>query len=95
MKVTLNTIKHVANLARLNLTSDEMNKLTFEMENILSYVDMLDELDMENVEPTAHIMSIHNVLRDDEIHDSFDREDILKNAPSQDKGCFKVPKIVE
>lgn len=95
MKVTKATIEHIANLARLNLTQDEMDRLTSEMGNILSYVDKLNELDTTGVKPMEHVIPIRNVFREDRVEPSYDREKILANAPSQEKGCFKVPKIVE
>jgi aspartyl-tRNA(Asn)/glutamyl-tRNA(Gln) amidotransferase subunit C len=95
MKVTRETIQHVADLARLNITEAEMDKLTFEMENIISYVDKLNELDTKDVKPMEHVIPIQNVLREDKVTGSFDREKLLKSAPSQENGCYKVPKVVE
>lgn len=95
MKVTKKTIEHVANLARLNLNDNEKEKLTLEMENIISYVDKLNELDTSNVKPMEHVIPIKNVLREDKVEESYDRGKILANAPSQEDGCFKVPKVVE
>ncbi|WP_010252343.1 Asp-tRNA(Asn)/Glu-tRNA(Gln) amidotransferase subunit GatC [Acetivibrio cellulolyticus] len=95
MKITKDTIEHVANLARLNLTEDEKSKLTLDMEQIISYVDKLNELDTSKVKPTDHVIPISNVFREDEAKPSYPREKILENAPSSEDGCFKVPKIVE
>lgn len=95
MKITRETIEHVANLSRLNLTEKEKEKLTVEMGNIITYVDKLNELDTSGIVPTAHVMPIKNVFREDKVEKSFDREQILKNAPTQEEGCFKVPKVVE
>lgn len=95
MKITKETIEHVANLARLKLTEQEKEKLTSEMGNILDYVDKLNELDTSKVEPTNHVLPIKNVFREDEVRESFNREKILANAPSSEDGCFKVPKVVE
>lgn len=95
MKITKETIEHVANLSRLNLTEEEKEKLTFEMADILTYVDKLNELDTTGVEPTQHVLSIKNVFRKDISGTSYDREKILSNAPSGENGCFKVPKVVE
>lgn len=95
MKVTRKTIEHVANLARLNLTEQQKEKLTIEMEDIISYVDKLNELDTSNIKPMEHVIPIKNVLREDRSEKSYDREKILANAPSSEDGCFKVPKIVE
>lgn len=95
MKITKDTIEHVANLARLNLTEEEKSKLTLDMEQIISYVDKLNELDTSKVKPTDHVIPISNVFREDEAKPSYQREKVLANAPSIEDGCFKVPKIVE
>lgn len=95
MKITKETIEHVANLARLNLTEQEKEKLTIEMASIISYVDKLNELDTTNIEPRSHVLPMKNVFREDITLTSYDREKILNNAPSQEDGCFKVPKVVE
>lgn len=95
MKITRETIEHVANLARLNLTEQETEKLTSEMASIISYVDKLNELDTSDIQPTQHVLSISNVFREDKVEASYQREKILANAPSQENGCFKVPKVVE
>ena len=95
MKVTRETIEHVASLARLNLTGQEKEKLTSEMANIISYVDKLNELDTSNVEPRSHVISLQNVFREDKVKESYDRGKILANAPAQEDGCFKVPRVVE
>lgn len=95
MKVTRDTIEHVAELARLNLAESEIDKLTHEMENIISYVDKLNELDTSGIKPMEHVIPMKNVLREDVSKGSYDREKILKNAPTHEDGCFKVPKVVE
>lgn len=95
MKISKEQVEHVAKLARLNLTEEEKERLTGEMENIIAFADKLNELDTTGVEPTAHVIPIQNVFRDDVVEPSYDREKILANAPSQEGGCFKVPKIVE
>jgi aspartyl-tRNA(Asn)/glutamyl-tRNA(Gln) amidotransferase subunit C len=95
MKITKETIEHVANLARLNLTETEKDKLTLEMGSILSWVDKLNELDTSNIKPLSHVLPLQNVFREDVARESYDREKILQNAPSHEDGCFKVPKVVE
>jgi aspartyl-tRNA(Asn)/glutamyl-tRNA(Gln) amidotransferase subunit C len=79
----------------LNLTEEEKDKFTLEMASIIEFADKLNELDTEGIEPTAHVIPIQNVFREDEVRPSYDREEILKNAPEKEDGCFKVPKIVE
>ena len=95
MKVTRETIQHVADLARLNLTETEKERLTSDMEKIISYVDKLNELDTSGILPMEHVIPIRNVLREDKVEKSYDREKILANAPLSEDGCFKVPKVVE
>ena len=95
MKVTREIIEHVADLARLNLNESEIEKLTCEMERIISYVDKLNELDTTGVKPMEHVIPIKNVLREDRTEKSCDREKLLSNAPAHEDGCFKVPKVVE
>lgn len=86
---------HVANLARLNLTEDEIEHFTKDMEAIIAFADQINELDINDVKPTDHVIPINNVFRKDEVVEPMDRELLLSNAPSQENGCFSVPKIVE
>lgn len=95
MKITKEMVKYVADLARLDFTDEECENLGAKMEAVISYIDKLNELNTENVEPTAHVLSRNNVFREDVVEKSFDREEILRNAPSHENGCFKVPKVVE
>ena len=88
-------IKYVAHLARIALTPDEEKKLAAQLGGILGYIEKLKELDVSNVEPTAHAVPMVNVTRADEIRDSISHEDALLNAPKQVSGLFIVPKIVE
>lgn len=95
MKITQEEIIHVANLARLELKDNEIEKMQKDMESIIEYVNKLNELETDNVKAMEHVLPISNVLREDESFESFDREEILKNAPSRNEECFKVPKVVE
>lgn len=95
MKITTEDVKYVAKLARLNVTDAEADKLTEEMESIINFADMLAELDTASVAPTNHAMQVQNVFREDVVTGSYDRADILKNAPAQEAGCYLVPKVVE
>jgi aspartyl-tRNA(Asn)/glutamyl-tRNA(Gln) amidotransferase subunit C len=88
-------VKYVAHLARLALTPDEEKKLGEQLGNILGYIEKLKELDVSNVEPTAHAVPMVNVTRADEIRPSLPHEEALRNAPKQANGLFIVPKIVE
>jgi aspartyl-tRNA(Asn)/glutamyl-tRNA(Gln) amidotransferase subunit C len=88
-------VKYVAHLARLALAPDEEKKLGAQLGNILGYIEKLRELDVTNVEPTAHAVPMVNVTRADEIRPSLPHEDALRNAPKQANGLFIVPKVVE
>jgi aspartyl-tRNA(Asn)/glutamyl-tRNA(Gln) amidotransferase subunit C len=88
-------IKYVAHLARLQLTSEEEQKLGAQLGHILGYIEKLNELDVTGVEPTAHAVPMVNVTRPDEIQPSLPRDEALRNAPAQANGLFIVPKIVE
>ena len=88
-------VKYVAYLARLALTPEEEKKLGAQLGQILGYVEKLKEVDVSQVEPTAHAMPLNNVTRPDELHPSLSHEDGMRNAPAQASGLFMVPKIVE
>jgi aspartyl-tRNA(Asn)/glutamyl-tRNA(Gln) amidotransferase subunit C len=88
-------VKYVAHLARLALASDEEKKLSSQLGSILGYIEKLKELDVSQVEPTAHAMPMVNVVRPDETRPSLPQDDALRNAPAQANGLFIVPKIVE
>jgi aspartyl-tRNA(Asn)/glutamyl-tRNA(Gln) amidotransferase subunit C len=94
VKISEDTVKYVANLARLNLDESETAEMTKHLGNILDYMDSLNNLDTMNVRPMEHVEHISNVFRDDIVVESYDVDDILANAPDSDDGAFKVPKIV-
>ncbi|SHM64236.1 aspartyl/glutamyl-tRNA(Asn/Gln) amidotransferase subunit C [Caldanaerovirga acetigignens] len=95
MKITIETVEHVANLARLYLSEEEKKEMANTLSSILDYMDKLNELDTANVPPTAHIIPIKNVFREDVVKESLPREEVLKNAPEKERGFFKVPRIIE
>jgi len=88
-------VQYVAHLARLALTPEEQEKLSAQLGNILGYVEKLAELDVSQVEPTAHAVPLHNVTRADEVRPSLPTDEALRNAPAKANGLFLVPKIVE
>ena len=94
MKISEDTVKYVANLARLNLNESETADMTKHLGNILDYMDSLNNLDTKNVKPMEHVEHVSNVFRNDVIKESYDVDVILENAPDSDDGAFKVPKIV-
>lgn len=95
MKITKEQVEHVAHLARLNLSEEEIRHLTTDMEMILEFADQINEVTFDDVNATAHVIPITNVFRDDNLQPSMDREALLANAPSHEKGCYSVPKVVE
>jgi aspartyl-tRNA(Asn)/glutamyl-tRNA(Gln) amidotransferase subunit C len=88
-------VKYVAHLARLSLTPDEEQKFGAQLGQVLGYIQKLGEVDVSQVEPTAHAVPLVNVTRPDEIRPSLSHEDALRNAPAKANGLFLVPKIVE
>jgi aspartyl-tRNA(Asn)/glutamyl-tRNA(Gln) amidotransferase subunit C len=84
-------VLHVARLARLNLTDQEVERMASELSGILEHVEHINELDLENVEPTSHVVAVENVLRPDEPRPSWSREEVLKRAPDPAGGSFRVP----
>ena len=95
MKITAKDVDHVALLSRLELTEEEAGKFTGQLNSILDYVEVLNSVDTSQVEPTAHVLPVKNVMRPDEVRPSLDRKLALSNAPEQEDGYFIVPKIVE
>jgi len=94
MKISRHEVEHVALLARLKLSEKEIEKFTGQLNAILGYIEKLNELDTNNVEPTSHVIEVGNVVREDRVRDSIPVEDALANAPDAGKGFFKVPRII-
>ena len=88
-------VKYVANLARIYLTPEEEKKFGSQLQHILGYIEKLRELDVSNVQPTAHAMPMVNVARRDDVRPPMPHEDAMRNAPAKANGLFLVPKIVE
>jgi aspartyl-tRNA(Asn)/glutamyl-tRNA(Gln) amidotransferase subunit C len=84
-------VLHVARLARLRLTDEEVTRMSSELSTILDHIEKISELDLENVEPTSHVVEVENVLRADEPRESWPRERILDPAPDPADGGFRVP----
>ncbi|WP_099466516.1 Asp-tRNA(Asn)/Glu-tRNA(Gln) amidotransferase subunit GatC [Konateibacter massiliensis] len=93
--ITDETIEYVGILAKLELSEEEKEQAKKDMTNMLNYIDMLNELNTEGVEPMSHVFPVHNVFREDVIVNGDDREKILANAPQKKDGSFQVPKTVE
>jgi aspartyl-tRNA(Asn)/glutamyl-tRNA(Gln) amidotransferase subunit C len=84
-------VLHVAKLARLRLSEEEVEKMVGELSGILGHVDRIGNLDLEGVEPTSHVVALENVLRDDEPRPSLPREVALSQAPEPQDGAFRAP----
>jgi aspartyl-tRNA(Asn)/glutamyl-tRNA(Gln) amidotransferase subunit C len=95
VKITKEDVRYVAQLARLNLSPEEMETFTLQINRILSYMEKLNELDTTTVEPLSHAIDVANAFRDDVVGESLIRGAVLKNAPETEKGFFKVPRIIE
>lgn len=95
MKIDNEMIRHVANLAKLDLTDAEREKAKQDMENILAYMDSMNELDTDGISPMTHPFPQTNVFREDVVTNDPDRDSLLANAPAAKDGCFAVPKTVE
>ncbi len=95
MKITREEVHRVAMLARLSLTAEEEERLTEQLDKILLYMEKLNELDTEGVEPLAHVIDIVNAFREDRVDQRFDTETLMANAPARDDSFLKVPKIIE
>ena len=89
------TIEYVGILAKLELSGEEKEQAKKDMESMLDYVDKLNELDTDGVEPMSHVFPVNNVFREDIVTNGDDREEILANAPDRKDGAFVVPKTVE
>lgn len=95
MKITDEIIGYVSSLARLDLNPEEKTKIKGEIEKIIDYMEVLNQLDTTDVEPMSHVLPTTNVFREDIAYPSYSRDEILKNAPESDDGAFRVPKTVE
>jgi aspartyl-tRNA(Asn)/glutamyl-tRNA(Gln) amidotransferase subunit C len=94
MELSREIAEQVAELARLRLSSEQLDRLTGELAQIVHFVEQLDELDTTDVEPLAHVMDINNVLAEDLERDSLAREEALANAPKQNGEFFQVPAVL-
>lgn len=88
-------IRHVANLAMLNLSENEIEKYTVDMKEILGYAEMINEINTDDIPETIGIAEKKNVFRKDEVHQFNQKDELLKNAPSKDEGMFNIPKVLE
>lgn len=94
MSVTRKDVEYIAQLARLRFKDEELENFTHQLNEILNYVEKLNELDTDDVEPLNHPIENVNVFREDELKPSVDTEEALKNAPDRTDEFFKVPKVI-
>ncbi len=95
MKITKDTVQYVANLSKIKLDEKSTAKMQTELGAILEYMEILNSLNTEGIEPMSHIFSITNVMRDDEISESYDREELLNNAREHTGESFVVPNTID
>jgi aspartyl-tRNA(Asn)/glutamyl-tRNA(Gln) amidotransferase subunit C len=95
VKITREEVVHVADLAKLNISEDEIGLYTEQLNAILEYAGMLNSLDTKDIIPTAHVLPLKNVFREDEIRPCLSRDEALANAPKVEEGMFRVPRVIE
>ena len=91
--ITIKDVEHVAKLARLELTEEEKELYTKQLGDVLKYVDQMNEVDTSNVEPMSHAIDFVNVMREDKVVYEQTKEALMANAPDEENGFFRVPKI--
>ncbi len=94
-KISEQEVRKIAELSRLSLSNDELKKRTEDMNNILNYMDTLNEIDTDNVEELYNVNDMSNPLRDDTFEQSLDKKDVLKNSPSSNDDYIEVPLTVK
>ena len=94
-RISLAEVEHVARLARLELSAAEKERMRSQLDAILGYVEKLRRVDTTGVPPTAHVLPLVNVMREDEVRPSYPVEAMLANAPAEEGDCFRVPRILE
>ena len=93
-RITRAEVAHVAHLARLELSEEELDLFTGQLAEVLDHAADVASLDLASVVPTAHAMAVTNVLRPDEVHPCLDRDEVLERAPSVEEHRFRVPRIL-
>lgn len=95
MKLSYEQVRHIAWLARLGLSEDDVEKFSLQLSNILDNFEILKEVDTGGVPPATHTIPLQNVIRKDDVADSYPQAEILSNAPKREGDCFKVQAILE
>lgn len=93
-RISRDDVAHVANLARLDLTTEELDRFTAQLADVLGHAQDIEALDLADVEPMAHPVPLKNVLRPDEPRPCLDRDEVLSQAPAAEDGRFRVPRIL-
>ncbi len=94
MAINKDTVKCVAELARIKLDGIALDNMTSQLDKILNYIEKLNQINTENTTPTSHVLALKDVFRKDEHKPSLSSDEALKNAPEKENGYFKVPKII-
>lgn len=95
MKITSDNVRHVARLARITLSDEQVEIFRKQLNDIVEYVEKLNEIETSNIEPTSHIVPLNNIFREDSMIPSLPRQEMLKNAPDSNERFYIVPKIIE
>lgn len=95
MRLSREEVERVAELAKVGLSEDELERLRGQLSDILDHIEILNELDTTNVPPMAHVTGLENVMRDDVVTTCLSNSAVLANAPDQEDGYFKVPAVLE
>ncbi|WP_277656494.1 Asp-tRNA(Asn)/Glu-tRNA(Gln) amidotransferase subunit GatC [Seleniivibrio woodruffii] len=93
--VSKQDVLHIATLARLKFDDGQAERFTNDLNNILGYIEKLNELNTDNIEPTSHALDVFTVTREDKAAPSLSNEDAVRNAPKSENGMFRVPKVIE
>ncbi|NOY60842.1 MAG: Asp-tRNA(Asn)/Glu-tRNA(Gln) amidotransferase subunit GatC [Calditrichaeota bacterium] len=94
MAVSIQEVEKIAKLAKLSFSPEEKEKFTEQFNQILAYIEQLDELDTKNIEPTAHVLDLKNVMRPDKAETWLTQDKVVANAPKSKNGFFSVPKVI-
>ncbi|MBN1560616.1 Asp-tRNA(Asn)/Glu-tRNA(Gln) amidotransferase subunit GatC [candidate division KSB1 bacterium] len=94
MSVSIEQVEHIARLAKLSFTEDEKARLVLQLNQILNYMNKLNELDTSEVEPTYNVLALKNVMRADEVKTWLTQDEAIANAPASSHGYFSVPKVI-
>jgi aspartyl-tRNA(Asn)/glutamyl-tRNA(Gln) amidotransferase subunit C len=95
MEITEDLVSYVAELSRIKLDEQQTSKMQKEIGALVEYMEILNTLDTSDIEPISHVFDVKNVLRKDEVRESYDRSELLKNAPDHTEESLIVPKTVE